>query len=81
VWFEILKMAPGGRGGVRRPGGRGNGGGQPSSDGQMQQKPQPPPATVAPNGPGSSTGEQPIPQSQPQMTGDFGGFQQMWSNP
>jgi hypothetical protein len=81
VWAEILKMAPGGRGGVRRPGGRGNGSGQPSSDGRVQQKPQPPPVKVVPNGPGSSTGEQAIPQSQPQMTGDFGGFQQMWSNP
>jgi hypothetical protein len=28
VWSEILKMAPGGRGGVWKPGGRGNGGGQ-----------------------------------------------------
>jgi hypothetical protein len=81
VWSEILKMAPGGRGGVRRSGGRGNRSGQPSSDGRVQQKPQPPPAKVAPNGPGSFTGEQAIPQSQPQMTGDFGGFQQMWSNP
>jgi hypothetical protein len=82
VWSEILKMAPGGRGGIRKPGGRGSGGGQQGSEGNRQQpKPQPPQAKTAPKGPGTSTSEQPNSQGQPQMSADFGAFQQMWNNP
>jgi hypothetical protein len=37
VWSEILKMAPSGRGGIRKPGGRGSGGGQQGSEVNRQQ--------------------------------------------
>jgi hypothetical protein len=79
---KILAMVPGGRGGYKKPPGRG--GGQAGADGvpRPQLKPQVAQVKALPSQHGSESAQNQGQLVLPQVSqGDFAAFQQMWGNP